>query len=131
MSLEEIIKESVHFKFTDLKIDNPDDEKTIGRVEQLRPKMMLRIAFTAEISRNRTIMATMKVKLGEEMTITRLGLPDLSSAKMHPIENIAQYMPEAIGFGDEIVETLNRALKQNRPTKLENEKSSKKKSQRE
>jgi hypothetical protein len=120
-ALEEIIKKNVHFNVIDLKIDNVEDETIIDRIEQLRPKMMLRIGFTAEISRNRTVTVTMKVKTDAEMSLSRLGLPDLNSPKV-PIENATQYMPDAIGFTSEITQALNQALKQNQPTKVDNQK---------
>ncbi len=109
--LEAIIKGSVNFKFRDLKIENSDDGKPVDRLEQLKPKMMLRIGFTSEISRNRAITVTTRVRIDEQMTMTRLGLPVLVLPKVQAMEDLTQYMPEAIGFAVEMVEALNRALK--------------------
>ena len=112
MSLEEIIKRNVNFKIRDLEIDDPKDEKTVDRLEQLAPDMMIRIRVTPEIGRDRFF--TMRVKIDENMTATLLGIPVESFRKVQPVEDVTKYLPETMSYAKQIVEALNKALKEKR-----------------
>jgi hypothetical protein len=110
VSLGELIKRNVDFKIKDLEIDDPKDEKTIDRLEQLTPDMMVRIRATPEIGRDRSL--TMRVKIDENMTASLLGHPVEGFRKVQPMEDVTKYMPESRRFAEQIVEALNRVLKE-------------------
>lgn len=110
MSLGELIKRNVDFKIRDLEIDDPKDEKTIDRLEQLTPDMMVRIRATPEIGRERSL--TMRVKIDENVTASLLGHPVEGFRKVQPMEDVTKYMPESRRLAEQIVEALNRVLKE-------------------
>jgi len=110
VSLGELIKRKVDFKIKDLEIDDPKDEKTIDRLEQLTPDKMIRIRATPEIGRERSL--TMRVKLDENMTARLLGHPVEGFRKVQPMEDVTKYMSESMRFAEQIVEALNRVLKE-------------------
>jgi hypothetical protein len=114
VSLEEIIKRSVEFKIKDLEIDDPKDEKTLDRLEQLTPDTMIRMRVTPEIGRERFF--TMRVKIDENTTASLLAHPVESFRKVQPMEDVTQYMPETARFAEQIVDALNRVLKEKRET---------------
>jgi len=110
MSLEEIIKRNVDFKIKDLKVDDPKDEKILDRLEQLAPDMIIRMRVTPEVGRDRFF--TMRVKIGETMTASLLGHPVEAFRKVQPMEDVTMYMQETARFAEQIVEALNKALKE-------------------
>ena len=117
MSLEEIIKRNVDFKIKDLEIDDPKDEKTVDRLEQLASDMMIRIRVTPEIGRDRFF--TMRVKIDENMTASLLGHPVESFRKVQPMEDVTRYLPETMSYAEQIVEALNKTLREKREQKSE------------
>jgi hypothetical protein len=110
VSLGELIKRNVDFKIKDLEIHDSKEEKILDRVEQLTPDMIVRIRATPEIGRDMSF--TMRVKIEGDMTARLLAHPVESFRKVQPMEDITEYMPQTARFGKQIVEALNKALKE-------------------
>ena len=110
MSLEEIIKKNVDFKIKDLRIDDSKDGRILDRVEQLAPDMMIQMRIRPEVGRDR--LFTMRVKVDENMTASLFGQSALSIRKVQPMEDVTEYIPETARFAEQIVEALNRTLKE-------------------
>ena len=113
-SLEQIIKRSVAFKIKELEIKDVKDEKHLDRLEQLTPNLMVRLRVAPEIGRDMSF--TMRLKIEENMTAIRLGTPVEAFPKVQPMEDVTQYMPETARFAEQIVDALNRVLKEKRET---------------
>ena len=109
-SLEQIIKRSVAFKIKELEINDVKDEKHLDRLEQLTPNMMVRLRVAPEIGRDMSF--TMRLKIEENMTAIRLGTPVEAFPKVQPMEDVTQYIQQTTGFADQILEALNKSLKE-------------------
>jgi len=105
-----IIKRNLTFKVKELEIENSTSHEEISRLEQIMPSTMIRIRATPETGRERSF--TLHAKIDENLTATRLGGLVEGFRKVGPYEDVTEYLPESMKLADQIVEALNRALRQ-------------------
>ena len=111
--LDEIIKGNLAFGVKELEIEDSASGREISRLGQIIPNMMVRIRATPETGRERSF--TLHAKIDENLTATRLGGLVEGFRKVQPSEDVTEYLPESMKLADQIVEALNKALKQKPP----------------